>query len=114
MLWKTPIVENSASLLRLSFDAMYGVAMTERETLLHSIIAYCVRNNIPETVFGMRTMNDPSLVSKMRKGRSVRIDTAERLRAYMREHDKKRTGRLVPVSKMRVRLRNRQFRTEID
>lgn len=63
--------------------------MSEKEALLEAIEKFIARHGIPETVFGMRAMNDPSFIAKLRKGRSVRIDTAEHLRTYMRDFEKK-------------------------
>jgi hypothetical protein len=58
--------------------------MTAREKLLAEIDAFLERHNMRETAFGIKAVNDPALVSDMRyHGRSVRIDTAERLREFM-------------------------------
>lgn len=60
--------------------------MSEREKLLHDIEAFIAKHDMPETVFGVSAMNDTALLTKLRRGRSVRIDTAEKLRRFMREY----------------------------
>ena len=60
--------------------------MSEREELLKTIETFIEQHEMPETVFGLRTMNDPALVAKLRKGRTVRIDTAAKLTAFMRDY----------------------------
>ena len=60
--------------------------MSEKEALLKSIEKFILANRMPDTTFGIRAMSDPSFIAKLRKGRSVRIDTAEKLRGFMRDY----------------------------
>ena len=57
--------------------------MTAREKLLAEIEAFLKRADMDHTRFGTLAMNDTAFVTKMRRGRNVRIDTAERARAYI-------------------------------
>lgn len=72
--------------LRFSVQAISVVTMSEKEALLKSIEKFILANRMPETTFGIRAMSDPSFIAKLRKGRSVRIDTAEKLRGFMRDY----------------------------
>lgn len=60
--------------------------MSEQEKLLRDIETFLAKHDMPETVFGVKAMNDTALLIKLRKGRTVRIDTAEKLRRFMREY----------------------------
>ena len=51
--------------------------------LLRVVALYCERNNLPESKFGRLTVNDPALVSDMRRGRKLRPATARKLREFM-------------------------------
>lgn len=65
--------------------------MTAREKLLAEIDEFCEKHNMRETAFGIKAVNDPALVSDMRyHGRSVRIDTADKLRAFMASYKPER------------------------
>lgn len=73
--------------------------MSEREKLLRDIEAFIAKHGMPETVFGVKAMNDTALLTKLRRGRSVRIDTAEKLRRFMREF---RDGKPRPKQELRA------------
>jgi len=61
-------------------------AMDAREELLAEIEAFIARVGMTETRFGELTKRDPSLILKIRRGRSVSIDTAKKLRDFMRDY----------------------------
>jgi predicted Ser/Thr protein kinase len=69
--------------------------MTAREKLLAEVEAFLEKTGMRETTFGFETVNDPALVSDLRNGRNVRIDTAEKLRNYIA---KNRGGKPRPKS----------------
>lgn len=60
--------------------------MSAKEELLDTIERFLKRTGIPASVFGTEALGDPSLVKKLREGRTVRLDTAERLRTFMDEY----------------------------
>ena len=57
--------------------------MTAREQLLSEIEAFLVKQDMRPTTFGRLAMNDTALVSRLRAGANVRLDTADSLRAFM-------------------------------
>lgn len=57
--------------------------MTAREKLVAEIEAFLVKQDMYPTTFGRLAANDTALVSRLRAGASVRLDTAERLRDWM-------------------------------
>lgn len=74
--------------------------MSEREKLLKDIESFIAEHNMPETVFGVRAMNDTALLTKLRRGRSVRIDTAERLRKFMASYKPERRPKKAAASQV--------------
>lgn len=60
--------------------------MTAREQLLADIEAFIARHAMYPTTFGRLAANDTALVSRLRNGATVRLDTAERLRRFMSEY----------------------------
>lgn len=57
--------------------------MSTREKLLAEIEEFCEKHGLKDTAFGLQSVNDPALIMDLRNGRSVRLDTADRLRAFM-------------------------------
>lgn len=57
--------------------------MTAREQLLSEIEAFLVKQDMRPTMFGRLASNDTALVSRLRAGANVRLDTADNLRAFM-------------------------------
>jgi hypothetical protein len=51
--------------------------------LLHEITAFCGRTGMPVTKFGRLAVNDPRLVSDMRRGRELRPTTCARVRRFI-------------------------------
>ena len=63
--------------------------MTTKDRLLAELLKFCADFGMSESTFGVMAMNDPSLINKMRKGRSVRLDTADRLKEFMADYRKR-------------------------
>jgi hypothetical protein len=61
-----------------------------REALLQDIEGFLDRVGMTATKFGKLSVNDPTLVHRMRKGADVRMETAEKLRKFMAEHQSPR------------------------
>jgi hypothetical protein len=58
----------------------------DSETLLKEIAGYCRRVGMAESTFGRLAVNDGKLVSRLRFGGRVTMETVERVRAFMTEH----------------------------
>ena len=71
-------------MLRSKFPTIY-VFMTEKEKLLRDIEAFIERADITATRFGVLSMNDRSLLPRLRAGSDVRTETARKLREFMRD-----------------------------
>lgn len=55
------------------------------DALLAQISAYCREAGMAESTFGRRVVNDGKLVSRLREGKHIRVDTLERIRAFLGE-----------------------------
>jgi hypothetical protein len=53
--------------------------------LLHEIEAFCRRSGIAESTFGRQAVNDGKLCVRLRDGKDVTLETANRIRAFIRE-----------------------------
>lgn len=62
--------------------------MTARETLLQEIEEFLKREHIAPSVFGRMALNDTALMTRLRAGSDVRMETADRLRSFMRSYHK--------------------------
>src|SRR5258707_6266759 len=71
-----------------------GNGMTA-EQLLNEIADYCRRVGMAESTFGRRAVNDGKLVSRLKIGGRVTMETVERVRAFMSEHRSIETPGLV-------------------
>ena len=60
-------------------------ALNIRAELLRKIEAYLVRNNLSATRFGYMSTGDPSLLTKLRKGGDIRLQTLEKIMQFMVE-----------------------------
>lgn len=60
--------------------------MSTRERLLNKIEAFIARVDLSESSFGVLVARDPSLINKMRRGRSIGIDMVDRIEAFMRDY----------------------------
>lgn len=57
--------------------------MSAQEKLLAEVEAFLNRTGMDHTRLGFDAMNDPAFVTTLRRGRRVRIDTAEKVRTFM-------------------------------
>ena len=55
------------------------------EALLAEIEAFLARSGLTPTKFGIAAVNDGHLVANLRRGHSITLKTADKVRAYMRE-----------------------------
>lgn len=60
--------------------------MSETDQFLDDILQFLKRTGMSESSFGVEAMGDPSFIAKLRKGRSVRLKTAEDVRNFMRDY----------------------------
>lgn len=58
--------------------------MTARDQLLAEIEAFLIAHDMPSSTFGKLFSNDTAFVSRFRAGATVRLDTADRLRLFMK------------------------------
>ncbi len=54
--------------------------------LLGEIEAYCRLSGIAESTFGKQVVNDGKLCARLREGKNVTLDTADRIRTFIHEH----------------------------
>ena len=57
--------------------------MTQHDELLHAIDAYCRRQGIAASTFGLRAVNDGKFVGRLRQGKRVTTDTLDRVRRFI-------------------------------
>jgi hypothetical protein len=55
-------------------------------SLMVEIERYLRHSGLPETKFGRLAVNDPRLVSDMRRGRCIGPQVSQRVRSYIAEH----------------------------
>ena len=60
--------------------------MSMRDDILAEIEKFLNRTGMSPTRFGEKTMNDRALVMRLRDGRDLKLSTAEKLRAFMRNY----------------------------
>ncbi|KWT70733.1 hypothetical protein APY04_0794 [Hyphomicrobium sulfonivorans] len=63
----------------------YQYGMTTREALLAEIEDFLMTESVSASEFGRSALNDTSLVMRLRSGADLRLSTADKLRAFMRE-----------------------------
>ena len=56
------------------------------ESLLGEIERYCRVSRIAESTFGRQAVNDGKLCARLREGKDVTLDTAERIRTFIESH----------------------------
>lgn len=64
--------------------------MDENAELLKEIAAFCIREEIAESTFGLRAVNDGKLVSRLRDGSTITMRVYRKVRAQL---DAKRAKR---------------------
>jgi hypothetical protein len=62
--------------------------MNEAELLAKEIESFCRRAGLAESTFGRLAVGNSKLMSRLRDGRGVTLKTLQRLREYMRRHDR--------------------------
>ena len=55
------------------------------DSILQTVKAYLARTDMSESMFGSRAIGDPGLVPGLEAGRSLRLDTADRVLLFMSE-----------------------------
>src|SRR5487761_1829309 len=66
--------------------ARQGWMRMDSQSLLHEISGYCRRVGMAESTFGRLAVNDGKLVSRLRFGGRVTVETVERVRDFMVRH----------------------------
>jgi hypothetical protein len=69
------------------------------EELLREISDYCRATRIAESTFGRRAVNDGKLVSRLRFGGRITIETANRIKSFIAEHPPGSNGASVIVGR---------------
>ena len=64
-----------------TFDAHIDIPLDER--LRRTVAAWRARHGVSARRFGTDALGDPGFVGSQMRGRSVRLDTADRVLAYM-------------------------------
>ncbi len=64
------------------------VYLAAMEQLLIEIEDFCERWDISVTEFGLKSLNDRSLVTGIRRGRDLRLSTVDKIRRFMAMCDK--------------------------
>lgn len=64
------------------------MALNEAQLLVREIEGFCRRAGLAESTFGRLAVGNSKLMSRLRGGRGVTLKTLQRLRDYMRRHDR--------------------------
>ena len=67
------------------------------------LTAFLGRSGLSPTAFGMKALGDPNLVRQIESGRSLTLRSADRVQAFMDEHDGISGGARAPPSRSRYR-----------
>ena len=68
------------------FSRDHTFGMDTREQLIADIDIFLARTKMPETTLGRIVVNDTSLVSRLRNGRSPRLETYDKVRRFIDEY----------------------------
>lgn len=82
----TALVHKSAAPLRAGVYPFMLPPMSTRETFLAEVETYLVRSGMTDRAFGLATMNDHKFVPRLRAGGDTTLDTADKVRRWMREN----------------------------
>lgn len=61
----------------------------QTRAILDEILAFCERQDVTRTSFGVHAVGDGNLITSLEKGRMPMFSTIDRIRAYIREQQKK-------------------------
>ena len=61
--------------------------MSQAQTFLTEIEAFLARTKMPPTSFGTQAVKDPNFVRDLRGGRSPSLETADRVRDFIRSQE---------------------------
>lgn len=61
--------------------AHYDRAMITNQSIIQSIERHCRETGMAETTFGKKVVNDGKLLSRLREGKSISIETYNRIMA---------------------------------
>ena len=64
--------------------------MSSTDILLADIEAFIARSGMTPTEFGLKALNNPAFLIHLRSGGDVRLRTADKVRAFMTDHDRGR------------------------
>ena len=59
--------------------------MITHQSIIESIERYCRATGMAESTFGKRVVNDGKLLSRLRSGKSISIDTYNRIQAEIED-----------------------------
>src|SRR5262245_13276845 len=76
-----------------------GRIAVNAEELLREISDYCRATRIAESTFGRRAVNDGKLVSRLRFGGRITIETANRIREFISTHPPGSNGSSVIIDR---------------
>lgn len=73
-------------------DFTVSAIMDLRQQFLSEIDAFMATRAMTQTQFGVKAVGDSSFVPRLREGASPRIDTVEKVRAFMASYKLSRAG----------------------
>jgi len=78
--------------LTLGLLPMYGAVMpqTLRQQLLDEVELFLLQHNMSASALGLEFANDAHLVRRLRNGQTIWLDTADRLRDFLKSETLKR------------------------
>jgi plasmid maintenance system antidote protein VapI len=64
--------------------------MRSEDVILHEIQTFIERLGMSETRFGRLSVGDPTVIKRLRNRKSITLETADRIRDFMRQHEQQR------------------------
>ena len=77
------------------------------DSLLGDIETFCRSAGVAESTFGRKAANDGKLCARLRDGRSVTLQTAEKIRRYIEKHGSRNNSTgpdAAPVAELPTRV----------
>lgn len=65
---------------------IFPIDMTFSEQFRSEVEDFIAKSGMDPTAFGLAVMNDGSFVFDLRRGRSCRVDTIDKVRAFIAQH----------------------------